>query len=395
MANLTNPEDSVEGTELNSAGVVEDALLEESALENGDSLLSVLTNLNQNMDHMAASLSAMGEAFAALSKQRPAKRHARSVNLDPLKGKMKKSRVAVSGTEETSSESDDADVHELLATNAENDSEGAKTSSANSQDSCKNEGEDELIKQLALDFSKDGKVSRPISKQLAEIINKRWASKLGENKVKETVEKYDRPENCENLVAPKVNPEIWEKLTHYGKKQDLRLAAIQNMIVKVGAIIAQSTQKLMEFRSQGAQGGKLDTGALLTAQIDLLGHTNYELSLRRREAIKPNLNKEYGSLCSSQTPVTTLLFGDELQSQLTAIRASNRISHTAVHNSFKSSTKPPYRQKQSHNGRSTKALRHFVIFEYLRQISFLISTILRPPPFSMLNFLSLEFASFL
>ena len=44
---------------------------------------------------------------------------------------------------------------------------------------------------------------------------------------------------------------------------------------------------------------------------------------------------------------------------------------------------------------ATKVLRHFVIFEYLRQISFLISTILPPPPFSMLNFLSLEFASLL
>ena len=44
---------------------------------------------------------------------------------------------------------------------------------------------------------------------------------------------------------------------------------------------------------------------------------------------------------------------------------------------------------------ATKVLRHFVIFGYLRQISFLISIILSPPPFSMLNFLSLEFASFL
>ena len=194
-------------------------------------------------------------------------------------------------------------------------------------------------------------MSSPTSKQLADIINKRWASKLSESKVKETIEKYDRPENCERLVAPKVNPEIWEKLTHHGKKQDLRLSAIQNMIVKVGAIIAQSTQQLMDFRGQGTQSGKLDTGALVTAQIDaiaLLGHTNYELSLRRREAIKLNLNKEYGSLCSSQTPVTNLLFGDELQSQLTAIRASNRISHTAVHNSTnKSFTKPPYRTKQA------------------------------------------------
>ena len=60
------------------------------------------------------------------------------------------------------------------------------------------------------------------------------------------------------------------------------------MTVKVGAIIAQSTQKLMEFRGQDAEDGKLNMGALLTAQIDaiaLLSHTNYELWLRGREAI--------------------------------------------------------------------------------------------------------------
>lgn len=350
MAKTNHPEDPNEIPKENPAEEVEDDLLEDPALDNSDSLLRVLTNLDRNMDHMAGSLSAMGEAFAALSKQRPAKRDARSGTLDPLNGETKKPRVDAGDAVETGGESDDSDVQKLLATSAENDSEGAKTSSAKRQDSCNNEGEDDLLKKLALDFSKDDKVSSPTSKQLADIINKRWASKPSENKVKETVEKYARPENCEKLVAPKVNPEIWGKLTHHGKKQDLRLSAIQNMIVKVGAIIAQSTQKLMDFRGQGTQSGKLDTGALVTAQIDaiaLLGHTNYELSLRRREAIKPNLNKEYGSLCSSQTPVTNLLFGDELQSQLTAIRASNRISHTAVHNSTnKSFTKPPYRQKQ-------------------------------------------------
>lgn len=69
MANSTNLEDPVEGTELNSTEAVEDALLEESALENSDSLLSVLTILNQNMDQMAGSLSAMGKAVTPLSKQ--------------------------------------------------------------------------------------------------------------------------------------------------------------------------------------------------------------------------------------------------------------------------------------------------------------------------------------
>jgi len=39
--------------------------------------------------------------------------------------------------------------------------------------------------------------------------------------------------------------------------------------------------------------------------------------------------------------------------------------------------------------------RHFAILEYLRRISFLISLILPLPPFSVLDFLSLEFASVL
>ena len=150
------------------------------------------------------------------------------------------------------------------------------------------------MNKLALDFTKDDNVSSPVSKPLAEIINKRWVSKVSD-KLKELSEKYDRHENCEKLAVPQVNPEILEKLTRYVKKQDLRLSAIQNMQVKVGAVIALSAQNLMDFRTKGANGGKLDTAAALTSQIHviaLLGHTNYELSLCQREAIKPNLNKK-------------------------------------------------------------------------------------------------------
>ena len=44
--------------------------------------------------------------------------------------------------------------------------------------------------------------------------------------------------------------------------------------------------------------------------------------------LKPFLKEEYTSLCSSQTVVSSLVFGDELQ--LSAIRAYNRISNTAI-----------------------------------------------------------------
>ena len=46
-------------------------------------------------------------------------------------------------------------------------------------------------------FTTDDKVSSLVSKQLAETVNKCWASKLSENKLKELSEKYDRPKNCE------------------------------------------------------------------------------------------------------------------------------------------------------------------------------------------------------
>ena len=272
----------------------EQDLFTESTIDNSDSLLSVLSSLNENTDRMArSSMTTMGDSFAALSQQqRPAKRDSRAGNLEP--------RTCVNGSD---SDGED-DVSTLLNSCADQDEiqeiESGTTLPANTQDNCKTEGEGELLNKLALDFTKDDKVNSPVSKQLDEIINKRWASKLSGNKLKELHEKYDRPKNCEKLAVPTFNPEIWGKLTHYGKKQDLRLSAIQNLLVKVEAVIAQSAQNLVDFRTKGANGGKFDTAAALTSQIDviaLLGHTNYELSLRRREAIKPNLNKEYGSLC--------------------------------------------------------------------------------------------------
>ena len=163
--------------------------------------------------------------------------------------------------------------------------ESGTTLRANKQDSCKSEGEDQLLNKLALDFTKDDMASSPVSKPLAEIRNKRWGSKLSDNKLKELSEKYDSAENCKKLAVPKVNPEIWGKLNHYGKKQELRLSAIQNMQVKVGAIIALSAQNLMDFRTKGANGGKFDTAAALTSQIDviaLLGHKLWALVMSTR-----------------------------------------------------------------------------------------------------------------
>ena len=197
--------------------------------------------------------------------------------------------------------------------------------------------EDALLNEIAQDFESDEQTDPKVVQKLADIVNKRWGSKLEDAKLKEKLAKYNRPDNCEKLTVPKVNPEIWNKLKHVTRSADLRLANMQKVLVKVGSAVAKSTDTLLAIRadpektSASALTEKLGKLVMYNADaLALLGHVNIELSYHRRDAIKPNLNNEYSSLCGSQVPITGLLFGDELQSQLNNIKATNKIGHTTT-----------------------------------------------------------------
>ena len=203
--------------------------------------------------------------------------------------------------------------------------------------------EDALLNETAQDFESDEQTDPKVAQKLADIVNRGWGSKLKEAKLKEKLAKYNPPDNCEKLTVPKVNPEIWNKLKHGTRRADLRLANMQKVLVKVGSAVAKSTDTLLAIRSNpektSAAALTEKLGELVTHNADalaLLGHVNIELSYRRRDAIKPNLNNEYSSLCGSQVPITGLLLGNELQSQLNNIKATNKIGHTTT-------AKPSYR----------------------------------------------------
>ena len=72
--------------------------------------------------------------------------------------------------------------------------------------------------------------------------------------------------------------------------------------------------------------------------VALIGYVHIDLSHRRWDLIKPHLNKDYAGLCASHVPVTALLFGNDLQTQLNNIWTSNKISSTAVGNRYKNTT---------------------------------------------------------
>ena len=163
---------------------------------------------------------------------------------------------------------------------------------------------DSLLLDIAQDFSEQEDTGPPISQKLADIINKRWSEKLGEHKLHEKRDKYPRPTNCERAIVTRVNPEICARIDHYAKQLDLRASSIQTNLVKVGAILAQSTDKLLSLEQTEVTNSEIK--ALITLNTDaiaLLGHASCDLTQRRRETLKPHLNKEYATLCASHVPI--------------------------------------------------------------------------------------------
>ena len=90
-------------------------------------------------------------------------------------------------------------VNDLLQTN-----ESSKNSSK--------ANEDEVLGELSKLYKSEGMVSDPINAKLTSLVDKMVKTSLSEEKTKEKHEKYNRPENCENLINTRVNPEIWSKV---------------------------------------------------------------------------------------------------------------------------------------------------------------------------------------
>ncbi|XP_068756611.1 uncharacterized protein [Montipora capricornis] len=174
--------------------------------------------------------------------------------------------------------------------------------------------EAKILQDIANDFEDDDATGGKIVQQLADIATKRWGKKLSSDKLKTLLDKYKRPENCEDIKATKVNPEIWKQLSPNKRKVDLQLSNMQQVVRKVTFATLQTTNALL-------QNTTVSTNSNLIIQfvdvVALLGHVNTQLAQFRREQIKPTLKQEYSTICSAEIPLTSqYLFGDELAKQL-------------------------------------------------------------------------------
>ena len=145
---------------------------------------------------------------------------------------------------------------------------------------------------------------------------------LSEDNAKKRLGKYNRPQNSENLVSTRVNPEIWAKMRSSSKSRDLKMQKIETSMLKSMHPIISLTDKLLALKNKPQNISKEDVSCFLRFTLDSV----YEANLIRRELIRPDLNEQYKQLCSSQTPISKFSFGDDLPKAVKEISETNKVS---------------------------------------------------------------------
>ena len=135
---------------------------------------------------------------------------------------------------------------------------------------------DPLLDEIAKLMHGEEKTDRAIADSLAKIIQSRWLNKLNEEQRKNVCGKYLGPSN-NKVINPRVNPEIWKRFD--------QLSAVT--VTKVEYICAKTKDLLLKARGEKIKSP--DTNELIRMNADAiapLGHTNFEISQRRRECHK-------------------------------------------------------------------------------------------------------------
>ncbi|MCG8046246.1 MAG: DUF5320 domain-containing protein [Candidatus Thiodiazotropha taylori] len=145
-----------------------------------------------------------------------------------------------------------------------------------------------------------------VSPSLASLINTACTSQC---EVDDIISRYKLPSNCEKMTAPTVNPEVWTEIARKAQTYDKAFQDIQTLIATGMVPIIKLVNVLKSHMTEEAK-------SMISDSITLLGQAQYNISLRRRYMIRPHLKKKYAALCNIATPISSMLFGDDLNKEI-------------------------------------------------------------------------------
>ena len=167
----------------------------------------------------------------------------------------------------------------------------------------------------------------PVLGNLAAKINKYWKTESdNQTTVNFLKNQYLAPENCEELLIPPVNRELYVKLHPYHKCQDKKLTYLQETLCATTAV-TNIANLVLEADNQSRM---VDTKAVVTHALNattLIGNIHSKLNNKWKELIGKTLPADIREVCSAQREVTTQLSGDNLGKEVQEAKELNKLSY--------------------------------------------------------------------
>lgn len=135
-----------------------------------------------------------------------------------------------------------------------------------------------------------------INPKLAAIVKSSITKKLGEEKMKKVLDSYHRPQNCDDLVSVKTNPEVWAKMRPETRAKDGKVMKIQGNMNKAVTAMVTVADTMLNSQIKGQALPQAKLGECIKTVLDavtLIGAATQELHMKRRNDIRPDLNTQY------------------------------------------------------------------------------------------------------
>ena len=178
------------------------------------------------------------------------------------------------------------------------------------------EPQNNFLDSLTQAFIASERNSPAIEPKIASLVDSILSGKLSSETAKERGEKYFPPENCERVCTPTVNEEIWDLLPRRSRTVDLAFQRVQDTLIQGLSSLALLADRLVKEVQGNKSQNMMEVLHHAMDSLVLLSQTNWNLNLKRRELIKPDLNPPFTRLCKPDIPPTTKLFGDDLSKHL-------------------------------------------------------------------------------
>ena len=191
---------------------------------------------------------------------------------------------------------------------------------------------DDCLEQTLNDWITDdkGTTGPEVNERLAKLANSFHTNNSSKEKIEMRIKKYIRPKNCQKLVTPKINFEIFKQLSQKEQTIDKVLANIQHSGIAASISILQAIEEIRKMSALSASDANKILN-ILTDSMALQGHVFNALNTHRRENPKFTFKSEFSTICSNRTEVEDgYLFGTNLSKILKEMKEETRLAVECV-----------------------------------------------------------------